>query len=58
MKNCKLKMNPLMVASSTENANIINEEVHIKDELIDQGFILPSAENTKFMSPMLKQEVS
>ena len=47
-----------MVASSTENANIINEEVHIKDELIDQGFILPSAENTKFMSPMLKQEVS
>ena len=51
--------NESMVTSSTENANVLNEDVHIKDELIDQGFILPSAENTKFMSfSMIKEEVS
>ena len=54
--------NESMVASSSEDANILSDKVHIKDELIDQGFILPSAENTKFMSPsicpMLKQEVT
>ena len=35
--------NESMVTSSTENTNTLKDEVHIKDELIDQGFILPQA---------------
>ena len=50
------------VASSIENTNILNEELHIKDQSSDQGYILASRENTNFRNssivPIIKQESS
>ena len=48
--------------SSIENTDILDEEeVHIKDQLIDQRYILSSQENTKFTNssivPIIKQEI-
>ena len=48
-------------ASSIENTNILNEEVHIKDRSSDQGYILSSRENTNFTNssivPIINQEI-
>ena len=48
-------------ASPIENTNILNEEVHIKDQSIDQRYILSSRENTNCknssIGPITKQEI-
>ena len=53
--------NNSFVASSIENTNILNEELHIKDQSIDKGYILSSRENTNFTNssivPIIKQEI-
>ena len=36
--------NKYIASSSEENTNVLNKEVHIKDEPIDQEFILPSTD--------------
>ena len=48
--------NNSFVASSIENTNILNEEVHIKDQSIYQGYIFSSRENTNFV-PIINQEI-
>ena len=47
-----------IVSSSKENTNILNKEVHIKNEPIDQGFILPSTdqENTLVKSETIEMK--
>ena len=36
-----------IAASSKEITNVLNEEVHIKNEPIDHGFIFPSTDRRK-----------
>ena len=53
--------NNYFAASQIENTNILNEELHIKDQSSDQGYILSPQENTNFMNssivPIIKQEI-
>ena len=53
--------NNSFVASSIETTNILNEELHIKDQSIDQGYILSPRKNTNFTNssiiPIIKQEI-
>ena len=45
-------------SSSKENTNILNEEMHIKNEPINQGFILPltNQENTLAKSGLINMK--
>ena len=48
-----------IASSSKENTNVLNEEVHIENEPIDQGFILPltEQENTSVKSGKIKMKM-